>query len=189
MMPSPGPGGFLGLGGALRSLTMSPIDSVLQQVHRQARGHLEAGGVAVPAIDKAKPLRQVGGDFYLPADVDPEEIDREIRSKPSGSGSATDNSEFRVLERKAGGRVVVPAAHLLRLGDGDFAKGRKYMHGLLWGYGGSGCGARALAGPTSPLLPSRGRPGRHSSQTIRFGSPTFCSGMPFRVVPSLGKVR
>jgi hypothetical protein len=102
---------------------MSPVDSVLQQLHRQARGHLAAGGTA-SMTDKPKPSRQVGGDFY-------QDVDREIRSKLSGSVSATDSGEPRVLQRKAGGRVVVPAAHLLRLGDGDFARGRRFLHFII----------------------------------------------------------
>ena len=71
-MRLPGPGGFLGLGHTLLSFTMSPVDSVLQQLHRQARGHLAAGGTA-SMTDKPKPSRQVGGDFY-------QDVDREIRS-------------------------------------------------------------------------------------------------------------
>jgi hypothetical protein len=54
-MRSPGPGGFLGLGHTLRSFTMSPVDSVLQQLHRQARAHLAAGGTTAPVTDKVKP--------------------------------------------------------------------------------------------------------------------------------------
>jgi len=130
-MRSLGPGGFLGLGHTLRSFTMSPIDSLRQQLRRQTRPHLEAGGAAAPTNEKAKPSRQVGGDFYLPADVDTEEIDREIRSKLSGSCDATDNNELKVLERKAGGRVVVPARYVLRLGDGDFARGRRFLHSAI----------------------------------------------------------
>jgi hypothetical protein len=110
---------------------MSPVDSVLKQLHRQARTHLAAGGAAAPVSGKPKPSRQVGGDFYLPTDLDAEEVDREIRSKLSGSVSATDSGEPRVLQRKAGGRVVVPAAHLLRLGDGDFARGRRFLHSII----------------------------------------------------------
>jgi hypothetical protein len=140
-MRSPGPGGFLGFGHVLRSLTMSPVASALDQAHRMARRHLEAGGAAapasakpnpVPASTKAKPSPQVGGDFYLPADLDPAEIEEKIRSKLSGSRSTGNSGEVKVLGRKVGGRVVVPAAHLLRLGDGNFAKGRRYLHGLVW---------------------------------------------------------
>jgi hypothetical protein len=110
---------------------MSPVDSVLKQLHRQARAHLAAGGTTAPVTDKVKPSRQVGGDFYLPLDVAAEDVDREIRSKLSGSASATDSGGLKVLERKAGGRVVVPAAHLLRLGDGDFARGRRFLHFII----------------------------------------------------------
>jgi len=130
-MRSLGPGGFLGLGHTLRSLTMSPVDSLRQQLRRQARAHLASGGSVPPKSEQAKPSRQVGGDFYLPSDVEPEEIDHEIRSKLCGSRDATDNSELKVLERKAGGRVVVPGRHVLRLGDGDFARGRRFLHSAI----------------------------------------------------------
>ena len=35
------------------------------------------------------------------------------------------------MKRKAGGRVVIPAYHLLRIGDGRFDKGRAYLHVLV----------------------------------------------------------
>jgi len=38
---------------------------------------------------------------------------------------------MQLLERRAGGRVVVAGYHLLRLGDGDFAKGKRFMHSLI----------------------------------------------------------
>ena len=37
-----------------------------------------------------------------------------------------------LIERRAGGRVVVPGYHLLRLGDGRFDVGRRFMHSLVW---------------------------------------------------------
>ena len=66
MMTSPGPGGFLGLGNTLRSLTLSPMNAALQQAHQMARQRLEAGGAAAPAIDKPKPPPQVAGAFFHP---------------------------------------------------------------------------------------------------------------------------
>jgi hypothetical protein len=100
---------LFGLGNTFRSLTMSPVASALDQARRMARRHLEAGGAAGPASAqakpvvasaKAKPLRPVGGDFYLPADLDPAEIEEKIRSKLSGSRSIGDSGEVKVLERK-----------------------------------------------------------------------------------------
>lgn len=41
-----------------------------------------------------------------------------------------------VLERRTGGRIVMAGHRLLRLGDGNFAKGRQFMHAVLPKYGG-----------------------------------------------------
>jgi hypothetical protein len=103
----------------------------MQQVHRQARAHLETGGIAVPASKDAKKPPARIEDFLLPKDVDAEEVMAAIEAKLRG-GRGSQESESKLLERKAGGRVVVPAAHLLRLGDGNFAKGRRFLHGLVW---------------------------------------------------------
>jgi len=124
MMRSP-PGGFLGGGNMLRSLTMSPMNAALQQAHQMARRRLETGGAAPPAPKGAKP-DLAPRDFVLPLDVDAEEVRKAIEAK-LGGGAA----QSSLIERRAGGRVAVPARHLLRLGDGRFDLGRQYMHGLI----------------------------------------------------------
>lgn len=124
MMRSP-PGGFLGGGNMLRSLTMSPMNAALQQAHQMARRHLETGGAAPPALKRAKadlPPR----DFVLPLDVDAEEVRKAIEAKLCDRAP-----QPPLIERRAGGRVAVPARHLLRLGDGRFDLGRQFMHGLI----------------------------------------------------------
>ena len=80
-MRSPGAGGFLGLGHTLRSLTMSPVDSALQQLHRQARGHLAAGGSAVPVRGKPKSTPAPAEEFLLPKDIEPHELISAINAK------------------------------------------------------------------------------------------------------------
>jgi hypothetical protein len=79
MMRSP-PGGFLGGGNMLRSLTLSPLNSALQQAHRMARRHLEAGGAAPSATKCAKP-DLVPRDFVLPLDVDADQVRQAIEVK------------------------------------------------------------------------------------------------------------
>ncbi len=123
---------MFGLERSFRSLTVSPFASVLAQARRQARRHLEVGGT-VPANGRVvkEPIQQ---DFELPPDVDPLvvalAVDAKLRNgqrSPPGIG----DDPMQLLERRAGGRIVVAGHHLLRLGDGNFAKGRQFMHGLV----------------------------------------------------------
>ena len=73
------------------------------------------------------------GDFLLPPDIDPMvvalAIDEKLRNRRKAAGLGDD--PMQLLERRAGGRIVVAGHHLLRLGDGDFAKGKRFMHGLV----------------------------------------------------------
>ena len=134
-MRSP-PGGFLGGGNMLRSLTLSPMQAALQQAHQMARRHLESGGTAAPTPKRAKadiaakqPNRDLAArDFVLPLDVDAEEVRKAIEAKLGGVQPSDASS---LIETRAGGRVAVPARHLLRLGDGRFDLGRQYMHRII----------------------------------------------------------
>ena len=123
MMRSP-PGGFLGGGNLFRSLTLSPMNAALQQAHQMARRRLETGGATTPA---PKPKADLAPrDFMLPLDVDAMEVRKAIEAK---LGKST--SQQAVLKRRADGRFVVLARHLLRMGDGRFDRGRQFMHGLI----------------------------------------------------------
>ena len=92
---------------------------------------LNEGGV-VPHEGRVED-RDDDGDFLLPPDLDPMAvalaIDEKLRDARKAAGLGDD--PMQLLERRAGGRVVVAGHHLLRLGDGDFAKGRQFMHGLI----------------------------------------------------------
>ena len=72
-------------------------------------------------------------EFELTADVDPLlvalAIDEKLRGGRQTPGLGDD--PMMLLERRAGGRIVVGGHHLLRLGDGDFAKGKQFMHSLI----------------------------------------------------------
>ena len=95
--------------------------------HRMARQRLEAGGTPVP-----KPIRKVvPDDFIVPSDVDADEVRKAIERHLAERGSEPPADGPPLLKRKAGGRVVVPGHHLLRIGDGRFDKGRAYLHGLV----------------------------------------------------------
>src|SRR6202140_2259882 len=129
-----GGGGFLGLTNTLRSLTAaSPITTAINEARRQARRHLEAGGTAAPARgrvdDRAGPA-----DFVLPADIEADDVAKAIEAKLRGTRGSPSDRRSRVqhmLERKAGGRVVVSGYHLLRLGDGRFDRGRRFMERII----------------------------------------------------------
>jgi hypothetical protein len=124
MMRQP-PGGFLGAGNMLGSLTLSPLNSALHQAHQMARRHLEARGAAPPAPKHAKP-DLAPRDYILPLDEDQEQVWEAIQAKLGDRAP-----QPPLIERRAGGRVIVPARHLLRLGDGRFDRGRQFMHGLI----------------------------------------------------------
>ena len=111
---------------ALRSLTRSPITSALHEARRMARPHFhfEEGGV-VPHEGRVED-RDDEGDFLLPPDVDPMAVALAIDEKLRGGRTAQPgigDDPMQLLERRAGGRVVVPASRLLRLGDGRYNRG------------------------------------------------------------------
>jgi hypothetical protein len=123
---------LFGLGNTLRSLTTSPATAALQQAHRMAQRRLAAGGASGA-------VRQVDDDtgpaeFVLPPDIDPTLVAMAIHAKlygGRGSDAGLGEEPLQVLERRAGGGVVVPGFHLLRLGDGRFDRGRRFLHSVV----------------------------------------------------------
>jgi hypothetical protein len=116
---------------ALRSLT-SPLTAALHEAHKMTRPfHFEQGGI-VPHEGRVVEQNN-DSDFLLPPDVDPMlvalAIDEKLRAGRTAAGLGDD--PMRLLERRAGGRIVVAGHNLLRLGDGNFAKGREFMRGLV----------------------------------------------------------
>jgi len=112
---------------------LSPFHIALREARSMARHHLhfQEGG-PVPHEGRVED-RDDEGDFLLPPEVDPTAvalaIDEKLRDARKAAGLG--NDPMQLLERRAGGRVVVAGHHLLRLGDGDFAKGKRFMHGLV----------------------------------------------------------
>jgi hypothetical protein len=121
-------GGFLGLGNTFRAMTMSPIESALNEAHRMARRHLETGGSAASSR-KPPSARPCTTDIVLPLDVDPVVIAQALRAK-LGGGEA-DDVLWPLERKKLGGRVVLRGRHILRLGDNRYDKGRAFLHGLI----------------------------------------------------------
>jgi hypothetical protein len=117
---------------ALRSLTCSPIESALHSARHMARPfRFEEGGV-VPHEGRVEDQSD-DEDFLLPADVDPITValalDEKLRHGQTTPGLGDD--PMMLLERRSGGRIVVGGHHLLRLGDGNFAKGKRFMRSLI----------------------------------------------------------
>lgn len=110
-------------------------DQRTEQGASDARLRLDAGGSARPRsphaeIDEAPRA----AEFELPPDVDPVEVALAIEAKMRGGRPSPGLSDpLRVLERRAGGRVVVSGYHIRRLGDGRFDRGRRFLHALISG--------------------------------------------------------
>jgi hypothetical protein len=118
---------LLNFGPTFRSLTASsPIKTVVDQAHRQARRWLENGG-AVSAKSRAADHT---GAFVIPSDVDPvaltAAIDEKLRGG-RGSRSGRDAAATTVLEHGTDGSRVVAALYVQRLGDGDYNRGKRFL--------------------------------------------------------------
>ena len=124
---------FTSLANSLRSLTASPIGTLVDQAHRMARRRLETGGAATSNRSRGDD-DSADTEFELPSDIDPAEVALAIHAKlhaGRGAQAGLGDALLNVLERRAGGHVVVPGFHLLRLGDGRFDRGRRFMHGVI----------------------------------------------------------
>ena len=92
---------FFDLAKSLRSLTRSPIHSVIHEAHRFARHHLESGG-------NVTPHNTIGDqDFVLPPDVSASAvasaIEDRLRGQRSRRGSVA-STQFRRSRRTRTGR-------------------------------------------------------------------------------------
>jgi len=93
--------------------------------------HFEEGGVV--AHEGRVENQHNDQEFELPRDIDPMQVALAIHEKLRDGRKAPGlgDDPMMLLERRAGGRVVVAGRHLLRLGDGNFARGKRFMHGLM----------------------------------------------------------
>ena len=112
---------------------LSPFHIALREAHRMARHyrHFEEGGT-VPTEGRVEDQRKEQ-EYELPRDIDPKVVALAIDEKLSDGRKVPGlgDDPMQLLERRAGGRVVVAGHHLLRLGDGNFAKGKRFMHSLI----------------------------------------------------------
>ena len=120
--------------GMARSMqALSPFHIALREAHHMARHYryFDEGGV-VPHEGRVED-REDEGDFLLPLDVDPMAVALALDAKLRGGRKAPGlgDDPMQLLERRAGGRIAVPASRLLRLGDGGYDRGRHFMHGLI----------------------------------------------------------
>jgi len=119
---------------SLRRLTRSPIESALHAARSMARPRFRFEEAGVVPHEGRVEDRDDEGDFLLPPDVDPMPValalDEKLRDGRAAQPGIGDDPTM-LLERRAGGRIVVARRHLLRLGDGNFAKGKRFMHGQI----------------------------------------------------------
>ena len=124
---------FTGLANSLRSLTASPIGTLVDQAHRMARRRLESGGAAISKRSRGDD-DDTEAEFVLPSDLDPADVALAIHAElhaGRGAQAGLGDDLLNVVERRSGGRVVVPGYHLLRLGDGRFDRGRRFLHSVV----------------------------------------------------------
>ena len=148
---------LFGLGNTFRA--MSPFQQAVNLAHQAARQRLETGGTATPTQTRATADRApkrakpdlAPRDFVLPLDLDAEEVRQAIEAR-LGDGSRPSADALAIIQRKAGGRVAVSGYHVLRLGDGRFDLGRRFLHGLV-----------------KQIRAARVR--RHTSLVVRHGGP------------------
>ena len=147
MMRRPSGSDFLGLGNTLRSLTLSPATAAIQAAHHAAQIRLEAGG-AVASSPKPVKADPVPADYVLPPDVRADEIVKAIEAELQKRGGLP-NGAPPLIERRAGGRVVVPGAYVLRLGGGHHGRGSRFLYAVITAIRGRG---RGLGQPRSGCL-------------------------------------
>ena len=128
------PGGFLGGANMFRSLTLSPLNSALQQAHQMARRHLEVGGAATSATNSA--AKNADSQFVLPEGVDPFQVALAIASRLHGSRApiaGLGNEGLMALAKKPNGAVVVLPEYVHRLGGGNASRGRQVLEQIVAG--------------------------------------------------------
>ena len=92
-----------------------------------ARRRLEAGGSVVPR-GGANDQRDMD-NFELPGDLDANELKIMEAKLRDGAGSLSDAPPL--IERRSGGRVVVPSVHVRRVGAGHDERGRRFLHAVV----------------------------------------------------------
>ena len=116
MMRAP-PGGFLGGGNMLRSLTLSPLNSALQQAHQMAHRRLENGGPAAP--ENRRTDRNADSEFLVPQDIDLLRFAMAMEAKLASGRVPVPGLAIvalSALQMRPDGRVMVLPDYVQRLG-------------------------------------------------------------------------
>jgi len=66
-------------------------------------------------------------EFILPSDVDADQVVKAVEAELSKRGERLADAP-PVLKRRRGGPAAISGYHILRLGDGRFDRGRRFMH-------------------------------------------------------------
>jgi hypothetical protein len=113
---------------------MSPVQSAINEARRMAQRHFEAGG-SVRSLKNDEKDADGATDFVVPSDVDliiPIALAIEKRLRAAGSSQEESRRIARqAIEPDPDGRVVIPAALLKRVGDGDYKRGRSQLERLV----------------------------------------------------------
>ena len=119
---------FFDLAKSLRSLTRSPIHSVIHEAHRFARHHLESGG-------NVTPQNSIGDeDSVLPPDISASAVVSAIEDRLRAQRFSSRKRGIEgvpPLQTNADGKVVVPAEVMLVLGDGEIDRGRRVVERIV----------------------------------------------------------
>ena len=124
MMRSP-PGGFLSGGNMFRSMTVSPMQSMLQEVHQMARQRLEAGGAA--ARDSRRVDQDAPCEFLVPQDIDILQFAIGMEGKLANGRPAVPGlgiAALSALQMRSDGRIMVLPDYVHRLG-------RRFLDGIV----------------------------------------------------------
>jgi hypothetical protein len=115
------------------SLTLSPIQTAINEAKRMAQRHFEAGGT-VRSLNDEKDA-DGAADFVVPSDVELiTPIASAIEKRLRAAGCSQEGSRRmarQAIEAGADGRVVIPAALVKRLGNGEFKRGRADLERLV----------------------------------------------------------
>ena len=114
--------------GMMRSLLpASPVAKALDQSHRQARRWLDTGG-AVSTTGRGSNRQEPKG-FVVPRDIDRIALTAAINAKLRGqiARPRSTAAAVEVIQRTDGGRLVVTAEIVRRLGGGDEERGRRFL--------------------------------------------------------------
>ena len=118
-------GGFLGGANILRSMTLSPMQSMMQEAHHMARRHLEAGGSAAPENKRGD--QDANSEFLVPQDIDILQFAMAMEGKLASDREPVPGlgiAALSALQMRPDGRIMVLPDYVHRLG-------RRFLDGIV----------------------------------------------------------